>query len=249
MANKNKNPSENDLMAYVDGFLSKDQMAQIEMWLENHPNERKRIEKIKSQNRMAKEAFAKILPTNSTKVIQSKQTHFTPLKIAASLIIVTFIGLLLAQINQSTINGTPALAREAMGTYATYADAGKYSVEFSKSQSTELTQIATQRLGYKFHIPDLSNKKLSLLGGRIVSTPHGAAVMAMYNDAAGQEIIIISRPMKIDKNKRMKTRTNESLNSVTWSRNGIGYSVVGKINPSELYQIAETARDFFYKQI
>ena len=67
----------------------------------------------------------------------------------------------------------------------------------------------------------------TLLGGRMLATPDGAAAMLMYQDVEGRRISFYVRPSTRFADAR-GSRLNDGLALRYWYRNGYGFAVVGR---------------------
>src|SRR3546814_1515290 len=91
--------------------------------------------------------------------------------------------------------GVAALAQEAADSYAVYASDHLRPVELRSAERAELVDWAAERLHRRVPVPDLSAAGYRFMGGRMVATPHGAAVLFMYDDDHGTRLVVLSRPM------------------------------------------------------
>jgi hypothetical protein len=90
--------------------------------------------------------------------------------------------------------------------------------------------------------PDLQGAGYSFLGGRLVTTPNGPAALFVYDGTFGDRLTVMVRPMEIDRNRPMSERSYGSLDGVTWSENGLGFSVVAPRASADLLPVAENVR-------
>ena len=75
-----------------------------------------------------------------------------------------------------------------------------------------------------------------------MATPHGPAALYMFDNGSGTRIVMLGRNMAIDKNAPMRRDSERGLYYASWSRDGLGYSVVGPLASDHLDDIAEVAR-------
>ncbi|MDF0491594.1 hypothetical protein PX554_26115 [Sphingomonas sp. H39-1-10] len=139
--------------------------------------------------------------------------------------------------------GIAALAQEATNSYAVYAPDRTRPVELAATDRAQLIAWGTERLNRPVAIPDLSSVGFKLLGGRLVATPHGAGLLTMYENATGTRLVMLTRPMSVDQNRPMSEEMDGTVGSVTWSRNGLGYSIAGALLPERIHSIADHARE------
>ena len=76
----------------------------------------------------------------------------------------------------------------------------------------------------------------------MVATPHGPAVMFMYDDDKGTRLVMLSRPMAREKNTKMAESTSHGITGFSWAHEGIGYSLVGRAPAHVLHPLADKVR-------
>jgi anti-sigma factor RsiW len=106
----------------------------------------------------------------------------------------------------------------------------------------ELVDWATARMGRKPILPDLSNSGYRLMGGRMISTAHGAGLMLMYDDDRGTRLVMLTRPMLVDQNRPMAPHEQGNVEGWSWASGGMGYSLVGALPADRLHPIADDIR-------
>ena len=174
-----------------------------------------------------------------------------PLAQAASIALVCLaaggvLGWRLAPSPSPWMLGVRPLAEEAADSYRAYVSDGTHPVEVSSSDLPALSAWVSARLGKKVEAPDRI-KGLRLLGGRVVPTSRGPAAMFMYTDAEGRAspAVLLVCPLSLHGNAPMVEGEESRLTSVTWSVNGVGYSLVGEMPGPKLRSMAEDARHAF----
>lgn len=106
-------------------------------------------------------------------------------------------------------------------------------------QRAMLIRWTSARLGERVTIPDLSTAGYRYGGGRLVATPHGPAVLLLYDGPQASKLAVLTRPMQIDKSASMTSTSSGTMGRVTWAVDGIGYSVVGERPAAALHPIAD----------
>jgi anti-sigma factor RsiW len=241
--------SEDDLMAYVDGALPPSRRAEVETYLAAHPKVARRITGYATQGDALRAAYGPV--ANEPVPSRLNLTHLTSARrpapalwqamAACALVILGVAGGWFAH-GAAPKNGIMSLAREGVASFAVYAPDVSRPVEIKASDSRELVDWASQRLKRHVTVPDLTASGFTLMGGRLVVTPHGPAVMMMYTDATGARLALVSRPMAIDKNQRMKAHSEDGVAGYVWSDDGMGYDLVGRAGSETLHPLADEAR-------
>lgn len=245
--------TEDDLHAYIDGWLDETRATEVAAYLEKHPGLAARFGTYSGQRSLlratldpvAEEPVSTRLNLNHM-IATRRQNRVSAWRVAAAAIVLLAVGgsggWFMRDMMTPQNEGVVALAREASDSFATYAADRTRPVELRADNRVELVDWATERMGRKPVLPDLSKSGYRLMGGRVVSTPHGAGLMLMYDDDAGTRLVMLTRPMEIDKNRTMTAHTQGNVDGWTWATNGMGYSLVGSMASDALHPLAENIR-------
>ena len=244
--------SEEDLQGYVDEVLEAARRAEVQDYLSGHPEEARRIERYREQRAALRAALAPIaaepLPPelNLARMIEARRrprmewTRWA----AAALVFLCVGGVAGWSVRGATQHGTRgivALAGEAADSYQVYASDHVRPVEMGESDRAGLISWASGRLGRPVSVPDLSASGYRFMGGRMVATSHGPAVLFMYDDRHGTRLVLFSREMDVDRNMPMSEHARDGLEGVAWSNQGVGYTLVGPAS-SDLRPLADQVR-------
>lgn len=245
--------TEDDLHAFVDGLLDESRRTDVVDYLEAHPETADRIDAYRAQRLALKVALdpvtSEVVPTrlNLAHMIEARRRprSFSWNMAAAAVLLILAGGAggwMLHSVYQPESEGVLALAREASDSYKTYASDQIRPVELRARDTGQLIDWATERMGRKPVLPDLSRSGYRLMGGRIVSTPHGAALMVMYDNDRGTRLVMLTRPMAVDQDKPMTPLLMDNSNGWSWAVNGMGYSLVGRLPSDALHPLADDIR-------
>ena len=247
--------TEDDLHGYIDHALDPTRRAAVQDYLDAHPDVAARITAYERQR-----DSLKIGPPPDRRGADPAATQPAAYRRATA----TSLGLALAfdgcrrlvagigrrgrvefrgtVASLSDVHGIAALAQEAAYTYDTYGSDPAHPVEFGAADKAQLVSWISGRLGRTISIPDLAASGYRFMGGRLVATPNGPAGMLMYDDAAGQHLAVVLRPMKIDKDTRMSNHSFGDVRGFAWSSKGMGFSVVAMAPADLLHPIADEVR-------
>ena len=245
--------SEDDLHAYVDGALDSARRDDVEAYLAQHPDVADRIAGYRRQRSELRGALAPIaeepvpFDLNLARLVEMRMNR--PRRswrdVAAALVLL-MTGLAGGWIvhgqMRSSDEGIIALTDEAADNYTVYAPDEERPVEISGLDRPKLVAWASRRLKRDVTVPDLSASGYRFMGGRLVATAHGPAMMLMYDNSAGTRLVMFMRRMKIDRNTRMAEHSAGSLSGFSWASKGLGYSVVGPVAPDTLHPLADEIR-------
>jgi anti-sigma factor RsiW len=245
--------TEDDLHGLLDGALDEVREVEVSSYLEAHPDIAARIESYSRQrldlraalNPIAEEPVPSRLNLNNL-MDARKQTRPPFWRMAAASVIFLVAGgsggWMLHDIVKQPNGGMVALADEASASFATYAPDRMRPVELRADNMAELVDWATQRMGHKPMLPDLSKSGYRLMGGRMISTSHGAGLMLMYDDDRGTRLVMLTRPMMTDQNKPMAQHSQGDIEGWSWASAGMGYSLVGALPANMLHPLADDIR-------
>ncbi|PJG47071.1 hypothetical protein CAF53_01600 [Sphingobium sp. LB126] len=244
--------TEDDLQAHVDGRLEARRDVEVRAWLAAHPTELARVEALARQRAQLRAVLAPIaeepIPPGlrvEHLVGRSHRQWANGWQTAAAVVLLLIGGAggwtLHGQMGPA--RGIAALAREAADSYSVYAPDRMRPVEIAGTERAQLVAWGSERLNRPVSIPDLSSLGFRLLGGRLVATPHGPGLLTMFEDGSGTRLVMLTRPMTIDQNRPMSEEVDGAIGSVTWSRDGLGYSIAGALQPERIHPIADHARE------
>jgi anti-sigma factor RsiW len=245
--------TEDDLHGFVDGALDEVREVEVAVYLETHPEIAARIDSYGRQrldlravlNPVAEEPVPSRL--NLSHLVDMRKKSRLPFwRMAAAAVFLLIAGgsggwMLHGMYRQSS-EGMVALADEAADSFATYASDRTRPVELRADKMVELVDWATERMGRKPVLPDLSKSGYRLMGGRMIATSHGAGLMLMYDDDRGTRLVMLTRPMLADQNKPMAPHAQGNVEGWSWASGGMGYSLVGVLPADTLHPLADDIR-------
>jgi len=246
--------TEDDLHGFVDQRLEPKRLAEVRAYLDEHPEIAARIGGFGQQRDMLRAALAPIaeepLPSqlNLARMIEIQQRpRGVPWWASAAAAVALVVlggagGWSLKSMSLRPAEGVASLAREAADSFVVYGPDHVRPIELHASERAELVAWASQRLGRSVTVPDLSSSGYRFMGGRLVATEHGPAVMYMYDDDHGTRLVMLVRPMATEQNAKMSPLAQGTVNGFAWADHGMGYSLVGSPPTEALHPIADEAR-------
>jgi anti-sigma factor RsiW len=253
----NRPVTEDDLHAYVDAVLDSGRRTEIEAYLETHPEIADRVRRYVQQRADLRAALRPIVEEpippelNLKRMIDARRLATASWWRAAAAILLICVGAGGGWSLRGAVglppaalpSGIEALAQEAADSYAVYAPDHTRPVEIRAADRTELVNWAVERLHHPLAVPDLSASGYRFMGGRMVATPHGPAVLFMYDNDHGTRLVMLSRRMEeVDQTARMTPHAQGDVDGFVWADDGIGYSLVGPLPSPTLHPIADEIR-------
>ncbi len=244
---------ENELQAFVDGQLDKEKHAFIAEYLNANPEEAQRVAAFRQQNDLMHDLFDDVLSEPVPEKLSKKPSSsvikpgFQMAAAICLLVIGGFIGWIMhANIEQSIIVAENPIVRQAMNAHVVYTPEVKHPVEVDASQEAHLVKWLSKRLDTPIKSPDLTAMGYQLVGGRLLASDTGPAAMFMYENNTGERLTLLVRT-KVANNSETAFRfhSRNDLRMFYWIDGSIGYAITGKINKSNLLDIAHSV----YQQI
>jgi len=243
---------EDDLTAWVDDRLTAERRHVVELYLANHPEIATRLRQQQDQRTALRSLFGLIAaePVPATmriEAIAASRSRTRPAwfqAVAAALLLAVGFGggWGVRTRTMPPQAGIGALAREAGYSYRVYASDAQRPAEMGASEKQQLVSWASRRIGSRVAVPDLAEAGYHFAGGRLVATPHGPALLLLYDGAAQARLAVLSRPMDIDKDASMVSTRDGDVQQVSWADRGIGFSVVAPSATTGLQPIAAAIR-------
>jgi anti-sigma factor RsiW len=245
--------TEGDLHAFVDEVLGPERRIEVAHYLASRPDVSQRVESYRRQRGELRAAFAPVAEEpvppeldlgRMMEARRASRAAWWPSAAAAVLILGVggAGGWTLHTVFGPPRAGISALAQEATDSYDVFAPDRVRPVEIRATDRSDLVEWTSQRLSHPVAVPDLSASGYRFMGGRLIATSHGPAVLFMYDDDHGTRLVLLSRAMAIDKNAPMAQHSHGSITGFAWADKGIGYSLVGHISSQLLHSLADEAR-------
>jgi anti-sigma factor RsiW len=244
--------TEEDIHAFIDGRLDSQRGETVWAYLAAHPQSAATVAAYRADRQELRDALQPMaevpipLALDVRRMVEARRRGGASwrLPLAASIALVVGLGggWLLRGADLPPQNGVAALAREAAENYRVYAYDTARPVEIAAGDEAKLVSWVSDRLQRRVSPPNLDKAGFRLIGGRLVTTPHGPAAMFLYDGAQGQRLAVVVRPMAIDKQTRMSEHADDGLGDVSWADQGMGYSLVGPASPRTLHPLADEVR-------
>jgi anti-sigma factor RsiW len=245
--------STDELHAYVDDRLAPDHRRQVEHLLDTQPEQAESVAAYRVQRDGLRWAFAAhaaepIPPELNLNRLLEARLGRRPAWWRAAAVVALCLGLGGAAGWYLGTSPAPSriqlamslLQQQAMASHAVYAADGRHPIEVTAAESDHLSQWLSNRLRRSVAPPDLSALGYRLLGGRLLATERGgAAALFVYDDAQGNRLSVLLRPMAPELHAARIDTEQGPLTGCTWIGGGMGYAVVGTAPDRALDQIAD----------
>lgn len=249
--------SENDLHAYVDGFLDPDRRREVETWLGTNPDAAAMVACWQRQNAEIRGLFggsaepraddAALISVAGQRAGRGFAASFPGLWQAAAAVMLFIGGAIAGQLAPPFFTGQQPPALQAMGAlpdqshsaFLIYASDIRHPVEVGADEQQHLATWLGKRLDMPLRIPDLSAIGLKLVGGRLVPVSGKAGALLMYEDEAGERITVLLGRNEENRETSFRYASDAGLETFYWIDGPIGYAVTGEISRERLQQVAD----------
>ncbi|GAB3309273.1 anti-sigma factor family protein [Luteimonas notoginsengisoli] len=239
-------PDDDTLQAYVDGQLDEARRREVDACLAAQPALAARVAQWQRDAAGLRAALAgglSLPPPARLDPIAIRRTRRARtrrrLALCASLVLAIGLGGVGGwQAKSARVAAAAPPMDDALTAYRIFATDRMRPVEMDASRGPELQAWLSARLGRPMSLPDLQPFGFSLLGGRMLATPDGAAAMLMYQDDAGRRISFYVRPSSRFVDAR-GTRRDDGLALRYWYRNGYGFAVVGRADDPRTLEVQQ----------
>jgi len=237
------------LHRYADGEMTQDEMRAFEARMEANPALAARVAEVMALNKALNLAvpspqatyFAKMMPDMSPDI--SPRSTWPLRAVAAVALLGIGLGLgywggLARSAGQGGVSEGQLLA-SASAAHMLYTAEVLHPVDVSGDERDHLKTWLTKRLGAEVRIPTLTQEGFSLVGGRLLPAPHGAAAQFMYETEAGQRVTLYLTPTAQMAVTSLKFNTHDGLTAVSWQDPHWHYVLVGAASRSEMEHLAK----------
>lgn len=246
--------TEDDLHAYADAQLSNGELARVEAWLRDHPDDAEKVRQWQAQNcmiqtmfepyRAAKPADAELFasPADNAPVPASHSWRARGLRVAAGLCLFALGAVAGHYVPLGTPTGATEEAsvhQEASSAFLIYTSEVRHPVEVKADEKDHLVKWLSKKLGHQLAAPDLSARGFSLVGGRLVPVNGKAGALLMYEDAAGKRLTILVGQSEADAITSFRFAAQGPVETFYWVDEKLSYAVTGEIPRDVLRRVAD----------
>jgi anti-sigma factor RsiW len=245
--------SDDDLLAYVDGSLFPERVAEVEAWLAAHPVDAERVRAWREQVEGLHRLFDPVLdePVPETLRVSAIRARMRPVwlaplaRLAAMLLLVVAGGLggwwLRGEAagEGSVPAAAEAVAAEALSAHVIFAAEIRHPVEVGAGDRAHLVAWLSKRLGAELKVPDLSRAGFSLVGGRLLPASSGPAAQFMYEDKSGRRVTLYLRRNADATVTAFRFTSHGGVEAFYWLDGPLGYALSGDVDRAHLMDMAK----------
>ncbi len=239
-------PSEEQLHAYVDGFLDDPQRVAVESFLQENPGEALRLAAYRQQNvalralRSLPDARPFTLPEFAPRMAWRKLA----LRAAAAVVLLALGGTSGWYLHARLQPADPLwmrLVRQAERAYLTFVPEVVHPVEVTSDQEPHLRTWLSKRLGQPVTIPVLARHGYDLVGGRLLPSNAGPAALFMYQDKQGNRLTLYMLAAASPRsNGDVRYVQSGSLWICYWIGQNMDFALTGELDRERLLTLAKS---------
>lgn len=238
--------TETDIQAYVDGQLSPERRAQVEQYLDEHPEQAEQVRAYREQNQLLHGLFDRVLdepiPKRLTEVT-AKKNSYKIYRFAAMMAWLMIGGaggyLMRGEVTHTVMVQAPFTERAALA-HVVYTAEMLHPVEVGADQDKHLVQWLSKRLGHALRTPELNQFGYQLIGGRLLpGDSNGAAAQFMYQNAAGARLTLyVSVKDKGTAQTAFRVEEKDGQQVMYWVDDNLSFALVGEKDRNRLLDMA-----------
>lgn len=241
--------TESDLMAFTDGQLGPERRAEVERWLQSHPEDAARVaswRRVNAELKGALDAVAEEPVPAALSRLTTRRRLALRWDMAAAAAVSLAIGLGAGWLIWGDRPGQQqqrAIAKAGLSIHRVYSGEVRHPVEVFRDEETHLINWLSRRLGAQLKAPDLSGLGLSLVGGRLVPDNGKPGAMLMYEDGSGQRYTLLIVRSQTPRTTAFRYEQDGNLGAFYWVDDEVSYVLAGQRDRERLMQIARAVYD------
>ena len=251
MSNFGPKPDEAELQAYVDKQLDDERRAQIERWLDEHPEEAATLAHYRAQNQAIHDVFEPLLSRPAgdrfRNLSRTRQDTSRVWQIAAviALIVGAAGGWAANDFFRAGPNAELVLARDGMNAHRVYEVEVRHAVEVPANEEKHLVAWLSKRLDAPVRAPDLSTRGFQLVGGRLLPAASGRAAQFMYENDKGDRLTLYVERNQAGGETAFRFVAEDEISAFYWKDGPLAYALIGRAGREDLLGLARVT----YSQI
>ena len=246
--------SEEELQAWVDGWLDPARRAAVDRHLAAHPDQAARLSDYRRHGEILRETLRgpdhDPVPGRLLLVARSGAPRWHARWIAAAAAVLLLAvglgggwglrGFLETPADAVSVAGAAGgdLVTQAAAAHRVYSVEVRHPVEV-RAEEAHLVAWLSKRVGKPLKAPDLRADGFVLMGGRLLPSDEGVAAQFMYEDGAGRRITCYVRSNASGKETAFRFMQEDGLAAFYWLDGALGYALVGPLPRQEMLDLAQ----------
>jgi anti-sigma factor RsiW len=242
-----RNVTEDELHAHVDGELPPDRRDAMEAWLAAHSDDAARVANWRAQAEAIRARYGAVamepVPArfDLDKLARQGRSWRAIAAVAAVLAFVIggVAGWLAHRVTAPAPSPLEITTAEALSAHKLYIAEVRHPIEV-RANEQHLLPWLSKRVGASLRAPNLEPFSLKLLGGRLLPGPVGPAALFMYESPTGERYTFYCSKSQAPATA-LRYHAEPGAAAVQWVDSHIGYVVSGPVDRERLLKIAQSA--------
>ena len=245
--------TETDLLAYVDGQLQPAEREAVERYLAANPQKAAEVAHWQRQDEALQALFGPVgnepvpahLRPGTIARGQAANSNFRWSQVAAALVLVVLggaIGWAGRDVVTPTEAASDVLIRSAVTAHSLYVKENRHAVEVAATDRDHLVSWLSNRVTQPVNPPDLSAEGFAFVGGRLLPPVDpgktGPAAQLMYENAASQRVTAYITSALPDRETAYEFTSRDEHEAFYWANDKITCTVVGELAEAEMQTVA-----------
>lgn len=261
--------NDDDLNAYVDGWIAPDRRIVVERRIAEDPELARQVEDYRLQNALLHELFDPVLaeepPAGSAELAERLQARLAGndnvpygwvrpwMRTAAAVVLVVagaaggWFGRDMAKPAVSVVAEQPSaragklqsFAAEAAAAHRFYTADEGTRGEMQADDPSAINTFLSQRMGREVVGPDLSSIGYRLTAGRSLPTELGQGAQYVYATGDGKRVTLLVGAAQQGKEGAFSYAQLGEMSSYYWVENGFAYALIGRQSRDELMDLTK----------
>jgi anti-sigma factor RsiW len=247
--------TDEELHAYVDGLLPEDRVCEVEEYVAAHPAVASRVAAWRAQAAMIRDRWGKVveeeLPERLRPSRFAARAQGLGRKIAAAIAFAFVLGAAAGWFGRGVLLAgrddeiARALADAAIEAHRIYTAEMRHPIEVL-AEDAHLLPWLSRKVGQPVKAPDLAPEGLKLLGGRLLSGPHGiATAFFMYEGGSGERVTLTTARTTRTGESAFQWRAAGDIGAIAWIEGGLAFVVAGPARHERLDRVARRVFDAY----
>ncbi len=246
--------SESDFQAYLDGRLDDARMAEVETYLDRHPETAQKIAGWRANDTALSDLLAPYAYAGADDIpAKTHASNWNRAGLIAAMLVITFglgggAGYLIRDWSQPAVSASEPvnwLEAAARDVYLTYVREVRHPVEVGPDEREHLVSWLGNRIEKPFTAPSLADLGFSLVGGRLLPLNGQPGAMLMYENAQGDRATILMARNSGDRDTAFQYSQDDGVNTFRWVEGPLAYAISGFIGRGDLESISRAVYDHF----
>jgi anti-sigma factor RsiW len=237
-----------DLHAYVDGALDKNRIADLELWLSNHPEDAAKVHAYKLQNFHMHSLYDDVLnepvPIQIEEALSVSNRSFVPrswMKVAAVVVLAItagFSGWSLHKAQPGQQASEQKFVKKALDAHVVFVSGANGVRETAIGTGDNRVLAYSRHLQFPLRVPNLAKAGFKLTGGRMLDNGGISAAQFMYKSNSHRMVTLYVQSGFRKEDMTFRFVAENDMVAFYWTDGPLGYALTGSMERGDLLDLA-----------